>query len=177
MFDSYFVFLLDYYLWEDQMNEIKHTVKCLAIVFAWVGIMAGSLMLYAVSNAGEQRGGGKFYTWSVIEVYDGDTFTVDEKFHPDELGNIKIRIRGIDTGELGYRAKCNNEAEKAQLAKEHTTSRLLGKQVVVANISPDKYGSRVVADVYIGDIKLADELIAKNLALPYDGGTKTSWCK
>lgn len=154
-----------------------HTVKSIGIVFLWVLITAGGLMTYAISSASEQKRSGKFYTWAVVEVYDGDTFTVDKHFYPDELGNIKVRIRGIDTGELGYRAKCNFEAEKADAAKTYVTSRILGKKVVITNVTTDKYGSRIVADVYIGDIKLADELIAKNLALPYDGGTKTSWCK
>lgn len=159
------------------MSEIRHTLNSMAIVLVWVGVTAGGLMTYAISNASEQKPIGKYYTWSVIDVHDGDTFTVDKKFYPEELGNIKIRIRGVDTGEIGYRAKCNHEAEKAQLAKEYVSSKLLGKSVVITHVSPDKYGSRVVADVYVDGVKLSDELISHNLALPYDGGTKSTWCK
>lgn len=159
------------------MKKYNHTLKALLIVISWVSITAGGLMTYAISNASEQKVTGKSYMWSVVDVYDGDTFTVDKKFYPEELGNIKIRIRGIDTGELGYRAKCNTEAQKAIAAKEYLSSRIIGKRVIIRNISADKYGSRVVADVYVGDNLISDELIQKNLALPYDGGEKTTWCK
>ena len=37
---------------------------------------------------------------------------------------------------------------------------------------------RIVADVYVDSVSLADVLIKNNLAIKYDGGTKVKdWCK
>ena len=47
------------------------------------------------------------------------------------------------------------------------------------NISEDKYG-RILADVYINDINIADVLLERRLVVPYDGGKKKlprSWVK
>jgi endonuclease YncB( thermonuclease family) len=159
-------------------DSIWYDIRMFCVAFAWTAIIGGGLLGYASTFAMEStKKHERFYKWAVIDVHDGDTITVNKKFYPEELGNIKIRINGIDTGEIGYRAKCNHEAKKAQEAKDYVTNEVLNKTITVKNITADKYGSRIVADVYIGGVRLADDMISKGLALPYDGGTKQSWCK
>lgn len=134
-------------------------------------VLCGTLLL-----SGQLYSDVPTYKWKVLEVYDGDTFTVDKKFYPVELGNIRIRVKGIDTGESGWRAKCNKEAKAASDAKIFGEIFLKGKTVSVTNIDSDKYGQRIVADVYVDGVKYADELLKRGLAKPYDGTKKEDWC-
>lgn len=51
-----------------------------------------------------------------------------------------------------------------------------GKVIELRNTKRGKY-FRIVADVFIDDKKLSDTLIASDLAVSYDGGTKAKdWC-
>lgn len=116
------------------------------------------------------------YSWNVTRVIDGDTFEVDAKFYPKELGNITIRVSGVDTPEKAPRAKCEIENALAQKATAFTKTLIEGRRVIISNVKQDKYGGRVVASVTLGKSNLANALIANGLARPYDGGTKQSWC-
>ena len=40
----------------------------------------------------------------------------------------------------------------------------------------DKFGGRINADVFVDGADFAQLQIEKGLAVPYDGGTKDSWC-
>ena len=51
------------------------------------------------------------------------------------------------------------------------SEQVLDKVVTLENVSYDKYG-RVLADVFVASVNVADKLLAHNLAVPYDGGTK-----
>lgn len=155
----------------------NHNVLTATLVAVWIlmwSLFFSSFIFFTTDTA---TASPKGYYWTVTDVYDGDTFTVDKKFYPEELGSIKVRIKGIDTGELGYRAKCNLEAEKAETAKMFLQMKLMGKKVTIRNVESDKYGNRVVADVFLGTEKIADTLLSKDLAKPYDGGKKEEWCK
>jgi micrococcal nuclease len=112
----------------------------------------------------------------VISIYDGDTFRVNLKNYPDIVGyHIPIRINGIDTPEL--RAKCQKEKLLARKAKQVTVEALRGaKSIKLSNMKRGKY-FRILADVEADNINLADLLLKKGLAVPYDGGTKIDWCK
>lgn len=112
--------------------------------------------------------------WKVTRVIDGDTFEVETKFFPPELGQIKVRVDGIDTPEI--RGKCEKEKALAQQAKQFATNLLVGNTVVITDVQADKYGGRVVAVVSIGGKRYTDLLISNNFAVPYNGGTKQSWC-
>lgn len=111
----------------------------------------------------------------VTSIYDGDTFTVNIKDWPSVVGErISVRVRGIDTPEL--RAKCVAELNKARLAKQFTVEKLrAARQIELRNIARDKY-FRLLADVWVDGQDLAEGLVRKGLAIPYDGGTKSSWC-
>lgn len=96
-----------------------------------------------------------------------------------------IRIKGMDTPEKKpstkykdgtVRPEAERDAERAAaaLARAELLMLLEGNnmELVVANPEPDKYFGRVVADVFIDGLNVADYMIEKGLAYPYDGGTK-----
>jgi endonuclease YncB( thermonuclease family) len=111
----------------------------------------------------------------ITSIYDGDTFRANIKDYPKIVGyRMSIRILGIDTPEL--RAKCKKEKDLARAAKKLTVSLLRGAELIeLRNIKRGKY-FRLLADVYVDGISIADELIDNDLAVKYDGGTKINWC-
>ena len=75
------------------------------------------------------------------------------------------------------RAKCSKEKELARAAKKLTVSLLRNaKKIELRNIKRGKY-FRLLADVYVDDVSIADELMKSGFAVKYDGGTKIDWCK
>lgn len=129
-----------------------------------------ALMLLSFSVSAEE------YKWKVVRVLDGDTFEVETLFYPSELGKIKVRVAGIDTPEKNPRAKCIEENALAQTAHKFAVTKLTKKTVTIKNVQQDKYGGRIVADVYIGTESFGDSMIRAGLARAYDGRTKKSWC-
>lgn len=108
-------------------------------------------------------------TAQLISVYDGDTLKVNLNCsEPVFCKALPVRVKGIDTPEL----KTNNACEraKAQQAKAYATTFLKGK-LELRNCSRDKY-FRLLCDVYSNGESLANALIQRGLAYPYDGGTK-----
>ncbi len=112
----------------------------------------------------------------VTSIYDGDTFRANIKDYPKIVGyRMSIRVNGIDTPEL--RAKCTKEKELARAAKKVTASLLQNsKKIELKNIKRGKY-FRIVADVYVDGVSVADELLKAGYAVKYDGGHKIDWCK
>jgi len=112
----------------------------------------------------------------VTSIYDGDTFRANIKGYPKIIGyRIPIRVNGIDTPEL--KAKCKQEKQLALKAKQFTVSRLRKARVIkLKHIKRGKY-FRLIADVYVDNISLGDELLKYKLAVKYNGGTKIDWCK
>jgi len=126
----------------------------------------------------------------IDEVYDGDTIKTHFSTNrlPAPLNKVSIRILGIDTpenpaksylitGKLG-RAACVREAELALAAKAFVQAMAIGSsRMKVDNFKYGKYGGRILGDVSIAGVDVADALIRANLAVPYYGGTKTKdWC-
>lgn len=115
-------------------------------------------------------------TFDVVRVYDGDTFTVHVHPWPGMTFETAIRVRGIDTPEL-HTARCESASKLAVAARDFTADTLSNaKTRVITNLQEDKYGGRVDANVYLDGKSLAETLVAKGLAKPYNGGVKTSWC-
>lgn len=120
-----------------------------------------------------------------LRSYDGDTFYVEipdlKKYDRgrklgifwDEIG---VRVLGIDTPEIRG-ASCAKEKELAQKAKELVESALSkAKHIRLRNLQKDKY-FRLLADVLVDGKSLSEMLIKEDLAVLYDGGTKTNpWC-
>ena len=118
------------------------------------------------------------YDMKVTKVTDGDTIRVEAPWVLPELGDsIAIRILGIDTPEKGGRAKCEAEAALGAEATEFAKSVIaVGDVVQVDVLQWDKFGGRINADVYVDGENFAQMQIERGLAVPYDGGTKDSWC-
>lgn len=107
----------------------------------------------------------------IVSVYDGDTFKCDLKGNiPDLFGkSILVRINGVDTPEIKGDIVNHELAIKAQ---EFTFKMLSnGKKIELRNPQRDKY-FRILADVYIDNVKLSDELLKNGLAKEYHGESK-----
>ena len=121
----------------------------------------------------------EFYVYKPVKITDGDTIKLDvSKESPliKKLG-LSVRIKGIDTPEKAPRAKCKKESELGQQATKYTTELVGNKELLLSEIKWDKYGGRIVANVKVGGVDVAQELLKKKLARVYnDGEKKKSWC-
>lgn len=116
-------------------------------------------------------------TMPIVAVVDGDTIKTTLPL-PCPLCNASIRVNGIDTPEKGKKAKCAAEAEKSKMATEFTKFFVSGhKTMIVKNVKWDKYGGRILGDVYVDGRSLSAELIKNGYARAYHGEKKASWCK
>lgn len=111
----------------------------------------------------------------ITSIYDGDTFRANIEGFPTIVGeHMSIRINGIDTPEL--RGKCPQEKAQAKLAKQFTVKHLrAAKRITLKNIKRGKY-FRLIADVYVDGVNLANQLIKYHHATAYYGKTKKDWC-
>ncbi len=140
---------------------------------------------------------------TVLRVIDGDTIEVAAHVWLGIEVTARVRLKGIDAPELNApcaegRAKARaalalvrrivgggQEArtgaartgtEKGQEARTGAARTGTDKQVLLGGIEPGKYARRVVARVTAGAADIAQALLAANLARPYDGGKRQSWC-
>lgn len=117
---------------------------------------------------------------TIDEVYDGDTIFVILSEFPDDLSRIGIRVLGIDTGELNWRAQCDAELEAGEESKRYLIEELImdAEYVVLSNYRWDKYGGRMLADVLVNGWDIGHWMLEEGGAIEYWGGTKTSpWCE
>ena len=118
------------------------------------------------------------YAMDVIinKVIDGDTFQIIIKEHPPELQKLSIRILHLDTPEI--HGHCDLEKERAQKAKQFLDKLLpVNSLVTLKNIKYDKYGGRILADVFYNNTNIADLMKSNKLGADYEGeGPKPSWC-
>jgi micrococcal nuclease len=117
--------------------------------------------------------------YEITRVIDGDTVEIAVDFLPSPLPpKLSIRVIGIDTPEKAPRAQCDAEAAKAQAASKFTKQAVANAtEVDIDLLKWDKYGGRVLADVYLDNQSLGEMLIAAGLARPYKGDAKQSWCE
>jgi len=107
--------------------------------------------------------------------YDGDTCYVVAKTLPDTLRNMSIRILGIDTPEI--RGDCSEEKSLALQGRAFANDMFRNADTIeFRNLKWDKYGGRILADVYIDGMSYKHEIIEAGLAREYDGGKKLGWC-
>lgn len=112
----------------------------------------------------------------ITGIIDGDTLKAELENVPEPLNKISIRIRGVDTPEI--KGQCDSEKQKAQAAKITLKEWLkVTENISLQNLKWDKYGGRVLADVFFDKISVSGYLIDKGLAVPYFGEKKTfDWC-
>jgi micrococcal nuclease len=107
--------------------------------------------------------------------YDGDTCYVLAPSLPESLQKMSIRILGIDTPEI--RGECEQEKELALEGREVANNLFRNaEKIEFRGYKWDKYGGRILTEVYIDGQNYAELLMMAGLARPYDGGTKTPWC-
>lgn len=107
--------------------------------------------------------------------YDGDTCYVSAPVLPGKLSKMSVRVLGIDTPEI--KGKCEKEKELALIGRQ-TANKLFraAKTIEFKDLKWDKYGGRILSNVYLDGLLYSDILIDKGLARPYDGGAKKGWC-
>jgi endonuclease YncB( thermonuclease family) len=111
----------------------------------------------------------------VIDVVDGDTVVVRAHIWLGQEVETRIRLAGIDTPER--RGACARERSLAAVAEAYVRATLMGHRVMLSDIRYDKYGGRVVARIKTAEgVDVSDELVRRQIARPYDGKTKASWC-
>lgn len=143
-------------------------------VFFVVGAFT-STIIYARGNELLSSSGSE----TVTRVVDGDTYEIEAPWSKYPL-KWKVRVRGIDTPEKGHRAGCEREqmlgAQASALAYKLISQS--GREIVLRNVDHDKYGGRLLADVYLIDgTPLIEPMLDKRLAQRYDGdGPKPNWC-
>lgn len=139
------------------------------------------------------------YLVTIAAVLDGDSIVVEldgdcpfgcrESISGREI--ITVRLAGIDAPEIHAcrgeaKTSCAACAEEIDLAKKaKATVNELTHSVDEARIvalSPDKYSGRVVGDLQVMRagrwISIGDELLKRDMAVPYDGGKKSKpWCE
>lgn len=136
------------------------------------------LLLFAGSaSAGvNDKNFGSAVVADVTSIYDADTFRVNVDGWPAIIGErVPVRVNGIDAPEI--RGKCEEEKRAARDAKQFTVSMLRGaKRIELSDIRRGKY-FRILADVLVDGSSLAAALIDAGHARPYDGGTRSGWCR
>ena len=117
--------------------------------------------------------------YEITRVIDGDTVEIAVDFLPEPLPpKLSIRVIGIDTPEKAPRAQCDAEAALAKKASAFTKDAVANAtEIDVQILKWDKFGGRVLADVFLDHQSLAQSLISAGLARPYKGDAKQSWCE
>lgn len=111
----------------------------------------------------------------VLRVIDGDTVEMRVTVWLGQEVTTRVRMRGIDAPEL--RARCKEELIKATAAKETLSDLLSRGEVFLTDVGYDKYGTRIVARIInFNRTDIGALLVAKELARPYGGGKRQSWC-
>lgn len=118
------------------------------------------------------------YDYKVIRVIDGDTVVIEAPYLPDPLKKeLAIRVYGVDTPEKSWRGKCDKEKNLGAEASRFTTNFIFNAEDVKVEIRKwDKFGGRVLGDLFIDGQSLTQELIARGYAREYYGDKKQSWC-
>lgn len=120
----------------------------------------------------------EFQCVEYVRNYDGDTITVNiPNVHPLLGEEITVRVAGIDSPEMTAQDQC--EKRQAIRAKERVRELMASSgRITLTHIQRDKY-FRILADVFADDVNIAQDLLGRGLAVPYDGGHKerVDWCE
>jgi len=113
------------------------------------------------------------YEVTIASNHDGDSLRLAS---PIMWPVSAVRVRGVDTPEIGWRARCPDEEAKAEAAQTFVADHLATAQhVILSYIELDKYG-RLAAKVDLDGHDLADMLIKAGLGRPYKGDKRLPWC-
>ena len=118
-----------------------------------------------------------FTAWC-YKCYDSDTIDVMyniREFVPctaDVFMKAKVRLARVDSPEM--KSAVDVEKALATAGRDYLRSRILKKNICLKTTKMDKYG-RILADVFIDNVNINDELIAIGMVREYSGGKKTAW--
>lgn len=141
---------------------------------------SGSLLLCMVLLAGGAgwhffrtlpASGGACVEAQITSCYDGDTCRAWL-----DGGEVRVRLVGFDTPELGNGARCAGEQQLALRARERL------RQLVAAaderRLCPQGYDryDRLLARLLLDGRDVAATMIGEGLARPYAGGARAGWC-
>ena len=138
-----------------------------------IRILVCCLILFPLPALSSSYGG--IIIDEVTSIYDADTFRANIRDWPAIIGqHVPIRVRGMDAPEI--RGRCPAEKEAAKRAREETVNLLRNaNNIELRKLERGKY-FRILAEVYVDGQNLAEMLISKQLARPYAGGKRRSWC-
>ena len=141
-----------------------------------LGLIAGFVLGFFINEALGQQ----LYSYKVVKVSDGDTVQFEAPFMQQYLGLkpvLALRVLGVDTPEKGGRAQCPSEDAKAQAASAFTKDAVAKAKTIQFEIKDhDKFGGRVLGDVFLDGQRLSELLIKNGYARAYFGEKKQSWC-
>lgn len=110
------------------------------------------------------------YKARIDRVVDGDTVDVFMALGFGSWREERVRIVGIDTPET--RTRDLNEKRMGMMAKVRVVGMCpVGCEVVLRGAERGKYG-RILADIIVDDVSVAETLIAERLAVAYHGQSK-----
>lgn len=140
-------------------------------------LLALLLLVPALAFAQKQPQ-GVTYEAQILKVSDGDTIVIAAPYLPAPLKpQLAVRIFGVDTPEKGGKAHCPSEAQRGEMATQFTKQMVAqGKQFHVVLYGWDKFGGRVLGDIFVNGQSVRQGLIANGFAREYYGEAKQSWC-
>jgi len=113
------------------------------------------------------------YKAKVLDVYDGDTFTLLIDIGFKIYLNEKCRLMGLNCPEVATRDL--NEKAFGFEVRDYVKELILDKEITIRTYKEGKFG-RYLIDLYLEDgTKLNDLLIEKKYAKPYNGGRRGPW--
>jgi endonuclease YncB( thermonuclease family) len=136
------------------------------------------LLLPTLALAAAKEDKGVMYDVVLTRIIDGDTVGFKTEWLPAPLKpELLIRVYGVDTPEKGWRGQCDKEKAAGEAASAFTKAQIKAstkRQVFL--IGWDKFGGRVLGDIFLDGKSLRQMLIANGHAREYYGDKKESWC-
>ncbi len=118
-----------------------------------------------------------FTVAKVIDVYDGDTFTI-AAWHGGQLTKFPVRLFGVDTPEMKDRDE--RIRESARQAKKFVEDKLLGRIIKIQVLNNKKYDGKIIREKYgrlLARVEVDGEDLTQRLIAmgynEYSGGTKS----
>lgn len=139
-------------------------------------LLVATVLSFSVFAAKEEN--GVMYDVVLTRIVDGDTVGFKAEWLPAPLKpELLIRVYGVDTPEKGWRGQCDKEKAAGDAATAFTKAAIKAstkRQVFL--IGWDKFGGRVLGDIFLDGKSLRQMLIANGHAREYYGEAKQSWC-
>jgi micrococcal nuclease len=103
------------------------------------------------------------YQATVLDVIDGDTIRCDVDLGLDVAIKMTVRLLGVNTPELS-----GPDRDRALKAKAFVKEAVQGNLVVIKTVKDrkEKYG-RYLAEVFVGERSVNQDLLAHGLAVTY----------